>query len=544
MPPTAPTALATRVGGALALPADLAEAAISAFFEGYHVSGVRCVRDPEVAWTAHGIRLPPGNWAIVLPATRQAIGTLSRIVPKAAQHLIQRGPTHLIVVQPASQITLKQPSARRLKQALAAVQPKQANGLPLPWVTPTAATEALGRPADEGDVVVEASALDAAPEGRAATAWLSDAIIRDDLTRIARRLGLPAIPLTIRRGAVHKRGFVTGRVHLRGSRPLRMIVTTCPNADRAEVAATLLHECVHALTPGAGHAVRFKRRLVESAEAVWGEALFAGARAAISGPYSTIDAWIAVGIRAHLEGRPPPAAIVPGEAAIAVVVRRIQKLRALAHDQLGTPEGCSADARANTLIVTHGLGRYQIALPDDLGAAPCDRWLAVGKRTPWKADVAFAVARFCDVFALSHPQFGGMHLFGRQGDVITAEHLWGVAVEHLERRCAEHMRGWRAANPRQTGSAVTSQRIAFLRAAAAGLSEALREALAGEDAAADRLQAAEDFARVEHEKRGMRWRGGGRGRRRRNAAGFEAGKALRLSRAVEGAEAQRLLGRD
>lgn len=508
--------------GALRLPEAHAADAVAAFFAGYGVEGVRTTTDAIEA----GVALDAGAWAIILPLRADAV--LRRVVPKAQYATVSRTRTAVVLVQPIYSLALKGQSAKRLKWALNDVLPKQDNGLPFPWVVPAAESEPLGRAPDPDDVVPAGTPLPPIAEHDAETPLTSE-IIRADFERIRQHLGLADFPLTIRRGAVPKHGFVTGRVHLRGATPVRMVITTCPNADRAEAAATLAHEFAHVLTPGAGHDARFKAALVDLAEALWGAAHLRGARDALAGSYASVDAWIATGIRARLAGAAPPFAIDPEEARVAIVVRRVQKLRALARDQRGTPEGVSAAATANDLIVTHGLGTYRVALPGDLGAEMCDRWLLIGKRQPWRAQVAFAVARFCDVFALQHTGYGGMHLFGRSADVITAEHLFGVAIERITARCAQHMQRWRAAHPLLKGGAARSQRTSFLHSAAYGLRQALDPT---PDSTA--IAVAEEFARVEHTKRGSGWSAGrGRGHRH-NPAGFQAGQSVRLSKPVGG----------
>lgn len=524
----------------LVLPADLAAATVEAFFEDYGVTGAT-VKYTAAEAAEYGVDLPAGCWLIVLPLQAKAVA--QRVLPKAEYARLRQVWRSLTLIQPAGVLTVKGQSRPRLLRALEEARPVQPNGLPFPWVPPAAPTQPLGRLPDDDDVVLDASAPpaldpDAVEPDAASDAPLSATTIREDFERIRAHLGLPALPLVIRRGAEAKQGFVTGRVHVRpDGRATRMVITTCPNADRAEAAATLLHEFAHIVCDASGHGPQFKATMVELAGAIFGAAHFAGARDALPQPSSIVDGWIATGVRAALAGRPGPTAVHPEEAQAAVVVRRVQKLRALARDQRGTPEGCLAAARANDLIVTYGLGGYQVELPGDLGEQLCDQWIHVGERQPWKASVAFTVARFSDVFALHSPSYAGMHLFGRYADVVTAAWLYTVATERIQARCAEHMRQWRAAGRK----GATSERAAFRNSAAFGLREALVKARADAQADASVVHMAEDFAQVEHEKRGMRWGGGKRRRFRLNAAGRAAGGAIALSKGIEGRAAKGLL---
>ncbi|MEZ4470591.1 MAG: hypothetical protein R3F60_07280 [bacterium] len=419
-----------------ALPEATAEAGIVAFFAAWRVLGVTTTQDAaQVA--AQGATLASGQWAILVPHT--AMRVLDRVLPPTERARVHAGPTRLVIVQPAGSLRLKAPARRRLLAACDRARPLQPNGLPFPWVPPPTPTAPLGRPADEDDVT-----LDPGEPGDATDVEAVQRLFTD----LCGQLALRPIPLVVRQGSVNKQGFVTGRVHLRrDGQPVRVVVTLCPNADEAEVAATLIHELAHVLSGERGHGPAFLRCLIQGAERVWGAAWFAPARTAAS--HELVDAWIACGIRAHLTGGRPPAPVHPDEAQVAVVVRRIQKLRALAADQQGRPEGRLAAATANDLIVTHGLGAYRVALPADLGDALCDVWILIGSRATWKARICFAIAEFCGVFALESSQHGGMHLFGRHADVVVAEYLHAVATAGIERRCEAHLDAWRREHPRR-----------------------------------------------------------------------------------------------
>ena len=509
---------------AIILPEALAEAAVVEFFGCRYITGVKTVR--------HRVELQDGQWAILLPDTAQARQALRQILPKSELKNVHPADGKLVLIQPAYTINLRGQSARRLKAALDDVRPRQPNGLPYPWVKPKAPTEPLGRAPDDHDVVITPQAQAEPETPEAETGELASEVIRADFDRIRQQLSLPDFPLVIRRGGLHRQGFVTGRVYIYRGEPIKMVLTTCPNSDRAEAAATLAHELAHIVSSDSAHGHRFKQTLAEIAEGAWGARFFKAARRAITQRYSVVDAWIAAGIRASLAGGSPPVEVHPQEAQAAVTIRRVQKLRALAQDQLGTPEACSAAAKANDLIVTHGLGTYRVALPADLEDEMCDQWIFIGKRKPWKAKIAFTVAQFCDVFALECRGYGGMHIFGRYADVITAEHLHAVAVERIESRCQQHIKRWRAHNPNRRGAAIVSERTSFLHSAADGLRAALEQAKGADDL--DSVLAAEEFARVEHDKRGMGWRGGsGRGHVS-NPAGFEAGNSLSLSKGLAG----------
>lgn len=535
-------ALSTTTDDRLILPKEHAAATVTKFFEGYGVDGAAVKWTPEEA-AEFGVDLPVGCWLIVLP--ENGYRAAQRVLPRAEFAQLTRVRRWLTLVQPAGVLAVKGQSRRRLLRALESARPLQVDGLPFPWVPPAAPTQPLGRLPDDDDVVIGAATPaeddgDAEPTtDEASDAPLATSAIREDFERIRAHLGLPALPLIIRRGTQPKQGFVTGRVHLRrDGRATRMVVTTCPNADRAEAAATLVHEFAHIVCGvGVGHGPQFKTALVDLAGAVFGVEYFASARQAVPQASPIVDGWIATGIRAALARRPTPTAVHPEEAQAAVVVRRVQKLRALAHDQRGTPEGRTAAARANDLIVTHGLGGYQVELPGDLGEQLCDQWIHVGERLPWKVSVAFSVAAFSEVFALHSSGYAGMHLFGRHADVVTAAWLYTVATERIEARCAEHMRQWRAA--RRPGAA--SERASFRNSAAIGLRESLTQAKSTAEGGPEAVQFAEDFARVEHAKRGMSWGGGGSSTVRLNAAGRAAGSAITLSKGILGRAPKGLL---
>jgi len=517
--PSAPSAAVAKVERArgrftVTLPADLAADAVSLFLPG-RVS----VWSVEEA-AAVGLTIPPATWAIALHDFLIYGRHLERLLPADLVGEVfptRDGGVLQVHVLAVNTLPVKPRMVDRLKRCLDQARPKQPNGLPYPWApVRTAPEEAPSGWNHDDDVVVGPATERAQRDAEPAEAYL-----RQAFERIARHLALAPFPLVVRAGAVNKNGFVTGRIHItEGGRPHRMVLTACPNADRAETLATMLHEFAHVVHDQRGHGRGFVTDLLGLAEAIFGRYF----EAAISNAdYATVDGWVACGVRAALAGHPAPAAVSPDEAKVAVTLRRVQKLRALAADQPGTPEAVAATARANTLLITHGLAGYQSPLaPGDSDEQMADVWYPVANG--WKTRVAFTVAEFCGAFALHSAAYKGMHVFGEYADVVAAEYLTAVCTEALERRVQDHIARWRDEQDTIPRGAQVAERSSFLHSAVDGLERQLKATV--DDRHAATLERAEAFASEEHTKRGKGWGTGRATRHHHNQAGFEAGKSM------------------
>ena len=402
-----------------------------------------------------------------------------------------------------------------------------ADDLPAPWCPPTPVTDALhGARGDDDDVAAVEPRVLGPRRGEAPEPWLASLA-----ERVLGLAGLPAVELEVAREADDRRGFCGGRVWLSATdaAPLRVRLRPCPNSDRAEVAATLVHELAHAVVGRGGHGATFKAELLGLAGRAWGAAYFGSASAA--DPYPAVDRWVASGIRAALDGRAAPTRKTGDAGDTARVVARIRKLRALAADQLGRPEAVSATGRANDLVTMYGLGDYAVEIAAGIDEQLVDRWVRVAARQVWQRHLAHVVGDFFGVFTLGLAAEARMHFFGRYADVVAAAYLFEVCVGQLERACERHLDAWRRAAHRPRGAS-RRERVAFLDNAVIAFRRKLADQRPPETAAV--IDRAEDFAWVEHRKRGMAWRRGRTRRVARNEAGAQAGAALDVVRGVGG----------
>ncbi len=422
-----------------------------------------------------------------------------------------------------------------LLRALEHVKPERLgpDGLPLPWIAAPTPTEALDDRLSVEDDVVRTRTLPAA------TGADAHAELKALFERLRGLAGLPDFELRVQPLTEDHRGFCRGRIWLDlEGRPLRVLLRPCPNGDAAEHAATLVHEVAHACTPGDQHGARFKEALLGLAKRAWGDAYFVVPTPGDA--YAEVDRWVTTGIRAALAGGPPPARRTGDAGDTAKVVTRIRKLRALAADQLGSPEAISATARANDLVTTYGLGDYAVQVPAGIDEQMVDRWVQVAPRQVWQRMLAGVVARFFGVFSLSMAKDARMHLFGRHADVVAATFLTEVSIEKIERACDAHIARWKRTH-RPNGGQVRSERITFcdnavlgFRAKLQGIRDAERKA--GGDATDRALSEARAAAEVEHERRGLGWNSGARRTVRAHEAGQRAGAALSVAHGVGGGE--------
>jgi hypothetical protein len=441
------------------------------------------------------------------------------------------------------EVALPAAQARWLLQALEHVKPVETepDGRPLAWVAEEYETERLRAAGVEDDdaVLVDDGALpETVPDDTVEGAeTLSNKEIRDWFAELATAAGFVPPPLSLTRGTENKLGFTTGRVWFRADYvPLRVHLTTCPNADLAEVLATIVHELAHPLARSRAHGEEFRRALLALAERRWGERWFVEARGRMGEGLPTLDYWVATGIRAALRQAAPPVARAGDDGQMARIVTKIRKLRELAADQLGLPEAIAATATANDLVTTYGLGSYAVRIDARIQDQMIDRWLVLDDSAVWKRVLVHAIAAANDVFSLSVKSKSGLHLFGRFADIVQVEYLFSISAARIARECERHLAAWKSARPRLAGETLR-ERTAFCDSAVRAFERKLRQ-IADDEVPSHRggssrgLEAAEAFALAEHEKRGMSWGSGGKRVTRENAAGAEVGRSLEVVRGL------------
>ncbi len=427
-----------------------------------------------------------------------------------------------------------------LLRALEQVKPERLgpDGCPLPWSPPRPRTESLAAAEDDEDDVVALPAGAPWPAGEAADV-APDAALAALAGELCALAGVPTAALRIVPQTADRRGFCAGRVWVpdEPGRPARIVLRPCPNADAAEMAATLAHEVAHLVARGARHEEVFKRALLELAERRWGAPHFASAD--VRRPYPELDRWIATGIRAATEGRPPPVHRTGDGGDTARVVTRIRKLRLLAADQVGTPEAITATGVANDLVTTYGLGGYEVQIAGGIEDQMVDRFVAIAPRAVWQRQLAGAVAGFFGVFALQMARESRMHFFGRHADVVATAYLVEVCIGKIERARDAWLAEWKRRARPGAGDA-RREGVSFCDSAVLAFAKKLRDIRAregehGADETSRALRAAEDFARVEHEKRGQSWGTASAKHVRHHAAGAKVGEDLSVVRGVDAA---------
>lgn len=510
------------------LPARFAHAAVRRLLQAHHARGEIIDGPAEL-----GRPIAEDQWALAL---EPGVGAPLRLFAPSHAHAGRRVfvfPRHVIAAAPAD--------AERLLRALEEVKPEEhdADGRPLPWVPVQHKTEALGgRAQDDDDTVVVVHPRDLpAPSARPEAA--PDPTVSGWLDALAATAGLPRPALAVTRSKVSRLGFCAGRVFLdAGFVPLLVQLEPCPNSDAAEILATLAHELAHPLARTRQHDLAFKRTLVGLVERHFGARWFVGARAHLERPFRVVDYWVASGIRAALKDGEPPALKAGDDGQLAKVLGRIRKLRDLAHDQLGLPEGIAATATANDLITTYGLESYSVHIDAGIHEQMVDRFVPLEDGAIWRRTLAHGVAAYCDVFSLAIPSKQRMHFFGRNGDVIAAEYLYSVSAARIVRECDLHLARWKREHRPSAGES-RRERTSFCDSAAIAFRDKLVRMKSDDGPPRhEALEAAEDFADHEHEKRGSSWGSGGRRTYRDNAAGRELGQSMEVLHGLDGAGAK------
>jgi hypothetical protein len=532
------------------LPPDLAQAAVEKHLSTHRAKGsvIFGPCDKDVL----GFPLTADQWAIRVdvPGVPLQFSEAMRLPIYGKE--IYRFPRYTIVLSVAA--------SRWLLRALESVKPdeRDAEGRPLPWVPAQHRVESLGateRPEDDAVLVAAGTSLpdfNEPPPTAAGQRTVTDEQIRAWFAELAALAGFSPPPaLSITRGTVHKHGLTTGRVWFSPDfRPLRVHLTTCPNSDEAEILETIAHELSHPLSRSSTHGDEFKRTLLDLVERRWGAEWFVGARSRLADRYDLLDAWVATSIRAALRGAEPARPRDGDDGQLARVVTRIRKLRQLGTDQLGLPEGIAATSAANDLVTTNGLGGYGVRLDAAIDDQMIDRWVLLEDDARWRSTLTHLVGEHFDVFSLHMSRPPRMHLFGRYADVVGAEYVVEIISARVVRECERHLAQWRRGQGALQAGETIREKTSFCEAAVTAFGEKLRriareEARAsGERQSVERVRA-EEFARVEHEKRGSSWQKGGRRERRENEAGRKLGGSLEIVRGLssEGGPAKQLPGR-
>ncbi len=528
------------------LPAEIADQALVRFLQEAGFQSFQVVSTPSFKGP-NGKPIGDGRWGFLYQLRDYAriVGWFYTDDGRIPAIVVHRGVGWLEFTR--NTVVVQQSLETWLRRAVWAATPRALDerGLPVPWVAPEQRAEALGS-GRENDDDIEFVTDDGPRRERQAAADVrpdlepaDDQSIVDALAWATATAGLSPVDTEVLRTPSARDGFVEGRVWISPKGPVRVRVVVGPNADAAEVWATLLHELAHGLAADAKHGEPFQRALVRLASQCFGESGIACCIAAIGGRFSRLDAWIAIAVRAVLRDNPPPTLETGDEGQLARVISRIQKLRRLAQSQPGTPEAITACAKANDLLVRYDLGAYRVKLSAAIDESMCDRWVDVGKGAVWRRTLAAEVADWCGVFCLSRRDQGWMHFFGQYTDVVTAEWFFEIWAAHIERAAEAHIKDFKARRKLGLISGNTrSVRTNFCDSAVLGLSRKLEAVAAQSDQSGDdtpqRRAAAERFADREHTLRGTGWTTTSSKSISLNSAGLEAGAAAPMGKGVAG----------
>jgi hypothetical protein len=537
-------------GSIIRLPPELSRAAVRELLRREQLSGSVVMGPADISGAGS---IAPEQWAIIAPVR------YLHFAPEKGPVMVRDGlEGKAVFVFPRHTLVLPDSQVSWVLSALEGVKPERldSEGRPLPWVptVPRSSASALETGRDDDARVDDREVLPECPQpvGDDEGAVIATSTIRQWFSQLCATARFPEVSLIVKRGRTDGRGFVGGSVEMTsGFAPRRIVITTCPNADQAEIVATLVHEMAHPLARSRDHGPAFCQTLVDLASRLWGEPYFAGARAAAAGPYAVVDRWVTCGARAALAGRDPPARKVCDDGHAARIVSKIAKLWALASDQLGKPEAIGATALANDMITVYGLDRSQVCTAPNMGDQLTDRWVLLEPRQPWQRTLAHDVARFNGVYSLSMDSKARMHFFGRYSDVVAAEYLCSISTERIKRECAAHIEDQRRKGLLLRGEARRAS-VAFCESAAREFGRKLERIVAEESARSPgpteqfvALGEARSFARRQLEMRGARVTAG-RGREFRHSAdGAEAGRRMQVVRGIDsqGGPPRRLPGR-
>jgi hypothetical protein len=537
-------------GSVIRLPPEFSRATVRELLRRDQLSGSVVMGPADIAGVGS---IAPEQWAIIAPVRHL------RLAPEKGPVFVRDGlEGKAVFVFPKHTLVLAHSQVSWVLSALEGVKPERLDpeGRPLPWVpaVPRSPAPTLETGRDDDARVDDREALPECPQpvGDDEGAVIATSTIREWFAELCARARFPEVSLVVKRGRTDGRGFVVGSVEMTSRfAPRRIVITTCPNADQAEIVATLVHEMAHPLARSRDHGPAFCQTLVDLAARLWGEPYFAGARAHSAGPYAIIDRWVTCGARAALAGREPPAHKVCDDGHAARIVSKIAKLWALASDQLGKPEAIGATALANDMVTAYGLDHSQVCTAPSIDDQLTDRWVLLEPRQPWQRTLAHDVARFNGVYSLSMSSKARMHFFGRYSDVVAAEYLCSISTGRIKRECAAHLEAQRRRGLLLGGEARRAS-VAFCESAVREFGRKLARISAEESARspgpteqAVALDEARSFAVRQVEMRGLRVSAGRCREIRHSVEGAEAGRRMQVVRGLDsqGGAPRRLPGR-
>ena len=239
-------------GSTIRLPPELSRATVLELLRREQLSG-SVVMGPADILGAAGIA--PEQWAIIAPVRHL------HLAPEKKPVFVRDGPeAKAVFVFPKHTLVLPNSQVWWVLSALEGVKPERLDpeGRPLPWVpaVPRFSAPALEAGRDDDARVDDREVLPECPQpmGDDDGAAIATSTIHEWFAALCAAAGFPEVPLIVRRGRMDARGFVSGSVEMSsGFAPRRIVLTTCPNADEAEIVATLVHEMAHPLARARDH---------------------------------------------------------------------------------------------------------------------------------------------------------------------------------------------------------------------------------------------------------------------------------------------------
>jgi hypothetical protein len=152
------------------------------------------------------------------------------------------------------------------------------------------------------------------------------------------------------------------------------------------------------------------------------------------------------------------------------IAERLHKLRNLARDQAGTPEGETAARLARQLMREHARARIG---PDRPGDPHRKLRLSLGQVAPWRRRLAVAVAKHCACVAAWPRGSAEVVLFGRRSSVLIAEYLLTVTLREVELARERFVRD-RNADPDDVPAELRTPLNAFCQSAVTSIDARLR----------------------------------------------------------------------
>ena len=145
-----------------------------------------------------------------------------------------------------------------------------------------------------------------------------------------------------------------------------------------------------------------------------------------------------------------PTVWLDSDAMTTKILTRILKLKALAKDQAGRPEGETAAELMRKMMLDHSIEEVDLAAADREPDPNIRHDVDLGQRSRWRRYLMANVADYCELTMTHYIRSSKGSFWGRASGCVIAEHLMTVLAREIERAADAYMQTY-ATTPAEPG---------------------------------------------------------------------------------------------